>query len=172
MKPENEDKKIDDLISKAIGSNPVFDFEQWKQDHPEQIAAYKEQTTNKRGKLIKYAGVILSAAAMILLAVILLPNGDENETQPIEYRAKILTAKISLPANAPTITKLNHIFKNTDMETVDKFNEQAAKRTGLQPEKMTAKQLLKEMETDSTETEGNDHENRSYNNTDNIGNAA
>ena len=69
MKPENEDKKIDDMISKAIGSKPVFDFEQWKQDHPKQIAAYKEQTTSKPHKLIKYAGIILSAAAMILLAV-------------------------------------------------------------------------------------------------------
>jgi hypothetical protein len=172
MKPENEDKKIDDLISKAIGSNPVFDFEQWKQDHPEQIAAYKKQTTNKRGKLIKYAGIILSAAAMILLAVMLLPDADDNARQPVEYRARILTEKISLPANAPTVTKLNHIFKKSGMKAVDKFNEQAAKGTGPRPEKMTAKQLLKEMETDSTKTEGNDHENRSYNNTDNIGNAA
>ena len=172
MKPENEDKKIDDLISKSIGSNPVFDFEQWKQDHPEQIADYKKQTTVKEHKFIKCAGMILSAAAMILLAVILLPDGDNKNTQPVEYRAKILTAKISLPANAPTVTRLNLIFKNTDMEAVDKFNEQAAKRIGLQPEKMTAKQLLKELETESTKTEGNNHENRSYNDIDNIGNAA
>jgi hypothetical protein len=170
MKPENEDKKMDKLISKAIGSKPVFDFEKWKQNHPEQIAEYREQTTGNPHKFIKYAGVILSAAAMILLAIMLLPNSDDNATQPIEYRAKILSAKISLPANLPTMAKLNLIFKEYDMQAVDKFNELAAKRTGPRPEKMTAIQLLKEMETNSNNQEGNDHENRSYNNTDNISN--
>jgi hypothetical protein len=68
------------------------------------------------------------------------------------------------------MAKLNRIFKNYDMEAVDTFNEQAAKGTGLQPEKMTAKQLMEEMETNSNKTEGIDHENRSYNNTDNIRN--
>jgi hypothetical protein len=74
MKSENKDKQVDDLISKALGSKPVFDFEQWKQDHPEQIASYKKQTTGKPNKLIKYAGIILSAAAMILFAVMLLTS--------------------------------------------------------------------------------------------------
>jgi hypothetical protein len=169
MKSENENANMDEMISKAIGSSkPAFDFEQWKQDHPEQIAAYKEQTTDKPHKLIKYAGIILSAAAMILLAVMLRPDANDNATQPVKYQAKILTEKISLPANAPTMVKLNLIFKNNDMQAVDTFNEQAAKGTGLQPEKMTAKQLMEEMETNSNKTEGIDHENRSYNNTDNI----
>jgi hypothetical protein len=69
------------------------------------------------------------------------------------------------------MAKLNHIFKKIDMEAVDTFCEQAAKRTGPRPEKMTAKQLLKEMETNSNKKEGNNHENRSYNNTDIISNA-
>jgi hypothetical protein len=80
MKSENNNKKFDDMISKAIGGNkPAFDFEQWKQAHPEQIAAYKEQTAGKQHKLLKYAGVALSAAAMIFLAVMLLQTSKEKD---------------------------------------------------------------------------------------------
>lgn len=172
MKPENENTNLDELISKAIGDKKLaFNFQQWKKDHPKQVADYKEQTASKSHKLIRYAG-ILSAAAMILLAVMLLPTISDNDAQPVEYQAKILTAKISLPADVPTIAKLNIIFQKYDMQAVDTFCEQAANRTGLQPEKMTARQLLKEMETNSDNTEGNDHENRSYNNTDDMHNAA
>ncbi len=45
MKSENENANMDEMIAKAIGGEkPAFDFEQWKQDHPEQIAGYKEQS--------------------------------------------------------------------------------------------------------------------------------
>jgi hypothetical protein len=170
MKSENENANMDEMIAKAIGGGkPAFDFEQWKQEHPKQIAAYKEQTAVKPHRLLKYAGVALSAAAMILLAVMLLPIGDKD-SQPVEYQAKILTAKISLPANVPTIAKLNRIFRIGDIEDVDAFCEQAAKRTGPRPGKMTVRQLLEEMETNSNETKGNNNENSSYNNTDNISN--
>lgn len=173
MKSENKDKQLDSLISKAIdGKKMTFDFEQWKQDHPKQIAAYEKQTAGKPYKLIKYAGTILSAAAMIFLAVMLLPTGDDGDRQPVEYQAKILTAKILLPANAPTVAKLNLIFQNYDLEAIDKFCEQAARRIGPRPKKMTARQLLDEIETNSNETKGNNNENSSYNNTDNISNAA
>ena len=84
MKSENENANMDDMISNAIGGDkPAFDFEQWKQDHPEQIAAYKKQTTNKRGKLIKCAGIILSAAAMILLAA------PTKPVSPTQYGGKL-----------------------------------------------------------------------------------
>jgi hypothetical protein len=80
MKSENENANMDEIISKAIGqSKPAFDFEQWKQAHPEQIAAYKEQTAGKQHKLLKYAGVALSAAAMIFLAVMLLQTSKEKD---------------------------------------------------------------------------------------------
>jgi uncharacterized protein YhaN len=137
-----------------------------------QIAAYKEQTSGKPHKLLKYAGVMLSAAAMIFLAVMLLSTADDNKGQPVEYQAKILTAKISLPANVPTIAKLNCIFQKGDIEDVDAFCEKAARRTGPRPEKLTVRQLIKEFENDSNKTKGNNNENRSYNNTDNINNAA
>ncbi len=173
MKSENEDAKLDDLISKAIGNNKsAFDFAQWKEDHPEDIAAFKEQTAGKSHKPIKYASIILSAAAMILLVFMLQPNVSESELQIAEYSPKILTAKIKLPDNVATIAKLNFAFEKGGMEAVDTFYEQTVKRTGPRPEKMTVRQLLKEMETDSNKTKGNNHENRSYNISDDISDAA
>jgi hypothetical protein len=172
MKSENENANLDEMISKAIGGDkPAFDFEQWKQDHPEQIAAYKEQTAAKPHRLLKYAGAILSAAAMIFLAVMLLPIGDKD-SQPVEYQAKILTAKISLPANVPTIARLNRIFRIGDIEAVDAFCQRATRRSGPRPEKLTVRQLLNEMETNSNKTKGNSHEDSSYNNTDDVSSTA
>lgn len=171
MEPENKHEIFDDMLSKAVGSEKTsFDFEQWKQDHPDEIAGYKKQTSHKTQTLIKLAGILTSAAAVLFLAVLLITAETENDAQPIEYQAKILSAKISLPADTPTISRLNRIFKNKNLDAIDKFCKRAVKTAGPRPEKMTAQQLLEEMETDSTETKGNDHEKRSYNNTDNIGN--
>ena len=173
MKSENENANMDEMISKAIGGGkPAFDFEQWKQEHPKQVAAFKEQTAAKPHRLLKYAGVALSAAAMILLAVMLLSEVDDDKRQPVEYQTKILTAKISLPANVPTIAKLNRIFRIGDIEDVDAFCQRADRRTGPRPGRMTVRQLLNEIESNSNKTKGNDHENSSYNNTDSISDAA
>jgi hypothetical protein len=102
----------------------------------------------------------------------LLPEASDNDTKPEEYRPRILTAKIKLPDNVATIAKLNSAFEKGGMQAVDTFYEQTVKRTGPRPEKVTVRQLLKEMEADSNKTKGNNHENRSYNDTDNISNSA
>lgn len=170
MKSENEN--LDELISKAIGGrDPVFDFEKWKQQHTEQIADYKEQTASKPHKLLKYASLALSAAAMIFLAVMLYPRGRAGN-QPIEYQPKILTAKITLDDNMPTLLSLNRAYQQGKLQAVDEFYEQVDRRTGPRPENLTAWQLIEEMENNSNKSKGNDHENSSYNNTDIIGNAA
>ncbi len=44
MKSDKTDKKMDELISRAIGrERPTFDFDKWRQDHQKEIQTYKAQ---------------------------------------------------------------------------------------------------------------------------------
>ena len=76
MEPEKKNKKLDDLISAAIGREDVkFDFGKWKAEHEKEIRLYESQqakSAEHRGssgllKLIRRGGVLRYAAAAVIV---------------------------------------------------------------------------------------------------------
>jgi len=84
MKADENNKKLDELISKTVGrERPTFDFDKWKQTHKEEIQIYKSQITGRQishpaqafgiWKIIMKSPITkIAAAAVILLGLIIL----------------------------------------------------------------------------------------------------
>ncbi len=77
MKPDNQDKKLDDLLSRTIGrEEPAFDFDKWKQSHRKEIQIYRSQAarpvrrTAMRRIIMRGPISRLAAAAVIIIAVL------------------------------------------------------------------------------------------------------
>ncbi len=82
MKRDNEQKSVDELLSQAIGAEPVrFDAEQWKQKYPQEVRllAGRSETLNPEPTvpnnlwrtIMKSRITKLAAAAVIIIAVLL-----------------------------------------------------------------------------------------------------
>jgi len=81
MNAERNNKKLDELISRAVGRDePKFDFDKWKQAHKEEIEVFRSQTAGKQTTqfvlliniwraIMKSRITKLAAAAMIIIAV-------------------------------------------------------------------------------------------------------
>ncbi|MHC4286647.1 MAG: hypothetical protein ACYSWZ_27375 [Planctomycetota bacterium] len=93
MKPDKSDKKIDELISRAIGrERPNFDFNKWQAEHQKEIHTYKAQvkkpsvSVESSGiwrKIMKGRITKLAAAAVIIITVLggvtFWPGGGSEE---------------------------------------------------------------------------------------------
>jgi len=92
MKPGEYDKKIDELISRAIGrERPTFDFNIWQAEHQKEIQAYKAHA-KKPSDSISSAGIWktiiespiikLAAAAAVIIVVLIgrWPGGHDMTT--------------------------------------------------------------------------------------------
>ena len=81
MKPDKYDKKIDEIISRAIGrERPTFDFNKWQEDHQKEIQTYKAQAKKPSDSvessriwriIMKSPTTKLAAAVLIIVAVVL-----------------------------------------------------------------------------------------------------
>ena len=160
MRREDFDNKLDSLIENAIGKETSFDFDKWKQQHQGEIRKYKAKTTGQSHRrpsrmLIRFAAVAGTMAAMIAIAVIL--TRPDEPTEAAQYKP--------LPAHIATIGRLNMAFRSGGLEAIEQLCERSVRATGPRPERMTAQQLLNEMETETEK--GNDNENQSHNSTHN-----
>ena len=93
MKPDKSDKKIDELISRAIGcERPTFDFNKWQEDHQKEIQTYKAQAKKPSDsvesseiwrKIMKSPITKLAAAAVIIITILgginFWPDSSENK---------------------------------------------------------------------------------------------
>jgi hypothetical protein len=81
MKPDKSEKKIDELISQAIGrQRPTLDFNKWQADHQKEIKNYKAQVKQPSDSvessgawriIMKSPITKLAAAAVIIVAVLI-----------------------------------------------------------------------------------------------------
>lgn len=159
MRREDFDNKLDSLIENAIGKETSFDFDKWKQQHQGEIRKYKAKTTGEsrrrpRRMLIRFAAAASAMAAMIAIAVIL--TRPDEPTEAAQYKP--------LPAHIATIGRLNMAFRSGGLEAIEDFCERSVRTTGPRPERMTAQQLINEMENENGSEKGNDNENHSHNN--------
>ncbi|MBN2269811.1 MAG: hypothetical protein JXN61_04305 [Sedimentisphaerales bacterium] len=75
MKSQDKDKKLDELITAAIGREDLkFDFDKWKGEHAEEIRVYESQR-HQPGRLlnlIRGSGVLRYAAVAAIVAGVLI----------------------------------------------------------------------------------------------------
>ncbi|MHC4461616.1 MAG: TlpA family protein disulfide reductase [Planctomycetota bacterium] len=76
MSPNRYDRKLGELISKAIGrEKPTFDFKKWQTDHQKEIQIFKSQTGQVPHSawrtIMKSPITKLAAAAVIIIAVLI-----------------------------------------------------------------------------------------------------
>jgi hypothetical protein len=81
MKLGKYDKKIDELIIRAIGrQRPTFDFDKWRADHQKEIHTYKAQVKKPLDSvespvswriIMKSSITKLAAAAAVIIAVLI-----------------------------------------------------------------------------------------------------
>jgi len=82
MKADKDSKKLDELISKAVGRQvPAFDFGKWKDNHRAEAEVFKSQTTGKKksavrlfeiGRTIMNSPITKIAAAAVIIITIML----------------------------------------------------------------------------------------------------
>ncbi|MHC4110186.1 MAG: hypothetical protein ACYSUY_03875, partial [Planctomycetota bacterium] len=91
MKPDKSDKKIDDLISRAIGrEKPTFNFNKWQAEHQKEIQTYKAQVkkpsdsveSSRIWRTIMKNPITKLAAAVIIIVILgginFWPDSSEN----------------------------------------------------------------------------------------------
>jgi hypothetical protein len=159
MRREDFDNKLDSLIDNAIGAETSFDFDKWKQQHQGEVRKYKAKTAGQphrrpRRTLIGFTAAAGAIAAMITIAVIL--TIPDEPTEVAQYKP--------LPAHIATIGRLNMAFRSGGLDAIEDFCERSVRTTGPRPERMTAQQLLNEMEHETEPEKGNENENHSNNN--------
>ncbi len=71
MQPKNTEKKLDELVSAAIGrDNLEFDFDKWKNEHAREIHTYESQACTRSPHqitgILRYAVAALIAIALML----------------------------------------------------------------------------------------------------------
>jgi len=108
MKPGEYDKKIDDLISRAIGrQRPTFDFDKWQAEHQKEIQTYKAQV-KKPSDSVPSAGVWktiiesritkLAAVAVIIMGILIgVMHWPPSSTKPTTVTEKIPMELIRMP---------------------------------------------------------------------------
>ena len=83
MNPDRNNKKLDELISQAIGRDkPKFDFDKWKDEHRSEIQSFKSQTAEESmshsalpiiiwREIMKRNANKIAAAAVLLMVILL-----------------------------------------------------------------------------------------------------
>jgi len=152
MKPSENDKRLDERIRDAVGTEQLtFDFDKWKQGHQKQIELFKSSVSEEasapeqvsvwliiaKSRLTRFA-----AAAVVIAAVGIL----FYPKQPSSVVERPRTARVEkAPAELLTMMSLNLAYRRGGMDAVDKQYEKAFKRTGPRPAKLTVEDLFAEL---------------------------
>ena len=107
MNPDKSDKKIDELIGRAIGrERPTFDFDKWRAGHQKEIQTYKAQAkkpsvsaeSSRIWRIIMESRITkLAAAAAIFIAVgIFIGRWSKPTPPPHSLHVTSFTSAVSM----------------------------------------------------------------------------
>ena len=150
MKKEEDEKWLDELISRAINEGePQFDAEKWKQKYPEEFQLLKSRVgqpssvyqVNIWRRVVQSKITKLAAAAVIIIAVglFLVHRSPGEQVKPTEV-AKVARS----PAEMMTMASLNIAYRQGGIEAVDRQGEKVIKMLGPRPAEITITELLAE----------------------------
>jgi len=150
MNEQNDDKWLDDLISRNINTEkPQFDAEKWKQKYPDEFQALLSRTNKipahsfKRPALLKSPVVKFAAAAVIIIVIVF------SMTRPAPDKkvdiVEVTYAKKS-PAEMLTLRSLKIAYRNGGIEAVEIQCDNAVEKLRKKPERITFQELLEDID--------------------------
>jgi len=133
MKADRNNKKLDELISQAIGrEGPKFDFDKWKKSHKKEIQAFESQATEQKKPAVRISEIgrtimknpitKIATAAAILLGLLILSRyliGD-HARQHTEQLHTTGTNQENLPIEDDPFDKLLAIELETSKQLFEK----------------------------------------------------
>ena len=165
MKADRNNKKLDELISQAIGrEGPKFDFDKWKQSHKKEIQAFESQATEQKKPAVRISEIgrtimknpitKIATAAAILLGLLILSRyliGD-HARQHTEQLHTTGTNQENLPIEDDPFEKLLAIELETAKQLFEKKDLPGLLQllqTGQDPVKFQVAEYLRQIGDDS-----------------------
>ena len=157
MSIQRDNEKLDELICRTINTEePQFDAEKWKQKFPGEyetlISRKKKSASHKHNvrKVIfgKRAAQIAAAAAVIAAAGLFIAQQNPPE-QKLPRKENVATT----PVEMMTKMSLMGAYSRGGIKGVEKQCEQAFKKVGLRPGRLSVEQMLAESNGDSKSSE-------------------
>ena len=148
MKKQENDKWLDELISKTINtSEPQFDVERWRGKYPEEFQVLKSRAEQKAStiqagfwEVVLHNRLVKLAAAVIIVAIgLLIIHQIPHRHEPAK-----MSRMTKSPAEMLTMASLEAAYRHGGMEEVERQFEEAMELLGPRPAKITVKELLAE----------------------------
>jgi hypothetical protein len=149
MSEQNNDKWLDEIISKTINSKkPQFDVEKFKQKFPDEMQILKSRATKQPQRSIFWKSIFknpiswFATAAVIIFAIGLFVFHPklENNTTP----QKIQNVEKS-PVEMLTLRSLKIAYYNGGIKAVETQCDNAIERLKPKPNKISVDELLAEI---------------------------
>lgn len=134
MKADENNKKLDELISKTIGRDkPEFDFDKWKDLHQKEIQVFKsqktEQQTSRSIRIFKIGRTIMKnrvskiavAAAIIIVVFIVIHQFSGSLDGTTAAYAKVIEAVRNVPWMRISYTSKS-LDENGNVRSEDQWN--------------------------------------------------
>ena len=150
MRERDNEKRLDELISKAINSEkPQFDPEQWKQKYPLEFQrllsrASQDSAPAAVGRTESWRSFFsspisrLAAAAVLMIGVVLFvsrPVSDERQSEPAANAARS-------PAEMVTAMSLAMAYNRGGLEAMERQCDEAMQRLGSRQVRLSVQELL------------------------------
>ena len=148
MSEQNDDKWLDEIISKTINTEkPQFDVEKFKQKFPDEYKILQSRASKKAGYPNLQPNIfrnlitkIAVAAAIILVFGLFIIQSDRKEKIEIP---KVTNVK-QTPAEMMSVLSINLAYNRGGLQEVDRQYEKAMKELRPRPAQITITELLAE----------------------------
>jgi len=156
MSEQDKNKRLDELISRAIDSGKVqFDTEKWKQKYPEEsgLLASRRKTGSEgqvsiwqliyKSRIARFA---VAAAIIITVGFFVAHHGPGQQIDVLDT-PEVAKSAVELM----TLASLNRAYRRGGMEQVINQCEKAREMLGPRPANMPAWQLFSEFDSENSE---------------------
>lgn len=146
MNEQKSDKWLDELISQIINtSKPKFDAEKWRRKYPKEFQVLKSRAEQKPStiqpgfwKIVLHNRLAkLAAAVIIIVTSLLIVHQVPHKHEPAQ-----IGREPKSPSDLLTVASLNIAYRKGGMDAVERQCDEAIEMLGPQPEKITVKELL------------------------------
>lgn len=151
MNEYKDENWLDDQLKRAINTTrPEFDAEAWKENHAEAYEALisrgsgRRQANRATSRTVRLMAGGLAAAAVILIGVTILLTQRPSRQQP-EPPVAVAPKAIS-PANIVSMMSLRTAYHQGGEEALNQQLDTALKKLGPRPSKLSALQMLSDLE--------------------------
>ena len=141
-----EDKALDKTIEKALGGTAkAFDFEAFKEKHPEQVQQYRSQVRLGESRSARPTLKLRLFAKLAVAALLLTALGLSLLDTPKVPEMSMPETAISAPASSlMSLAALNRAYRQGGLDAIDDQYAQAYAKLGPRPSSVSLSALSSE----------------------------